>query len=381
MILSQEQEMIRDSTRDFVENEINPFAQQWEQSEQIPVHVLKALGQIGLMGMTTPAEWGGSETDLVSYIIATEELAAGDCGICNMMNVHNSPVCAVLRDYGTPEQKNNLLPDMARGDLFGAFLLTEPEAGSDASALTTKAVLKGDKYILNGTKQFITGGSTADVAMIIAVTDPSLGRKGMTCFMTKTDNIGYKVAKIEKKLGHRNNDTCQIFLDNMEVPIEDVIGMPGEGYKIALANLETGRIAVAAQAVGVARAALNASIKYANERKSFGKYLIEHQAIAFKLADMATQVAAARQMVLHAAQLKDAKLPSLKDASMAKLFASEMAEKVCSDAIQIHGGYGYLSDFPVEKYYRDARVLQIYEGSSEVQKMLISRSQLYRSSN
>lgn len=380
MILSQEQEMIRDLARNFVQNEISPFAQQWEQSEQIPVHVLKALGQIGLMGMTTPTEWGGSEADLVSYIIATEELAAGDCGVCNMMNVHNSPVCAVLRDYGTPEQKNNLLPDMASGALFGAFLLTEPEAGSDASALTTKAVLKGDKYILNGTKQFITGGSTADVAMIIAVTDPSLGRKGMTCFMTKTDNIGYKVARIEKKLGHRNNDTCQILLDNMEVPIEDVIGMPGEGYKIALANLETGRIAVAAQAVGVARAALDASIKYANERKSFGKHLIEHQAIAFKLAEMATQVAAARQMVLHAAQLKDAKLPSLKDASMAKLFASEMAEKVCSDAIQIHGGYGYLSDFPVEKYYRDARVLQIYEGSSEVQKMLISRAQLYRAS-
>jgi alkylation response protein AidB-like acyl-CoA dehydrogenase len=380
VILSQEQEMIRDLARNFVQNEISPFAQQWEQSEQIPVHVLKALGQIGLMGMTTPTEWGGSEADLVSYIIATEELAAGDCGVCNMMNVHNSPVCAVLRDYGTPEQKNNLLPDMASGALFGAFLLTEPEAGSDASALTTKAVLKGDKYILNGTKQFITGGSTADVAMIIAVTDPSLGRKGMTCFMTKTDNIGYKVARIEKKLGHRNNDTCQILLDNMEVPIEDVIGMPGEGYKIALANLETGRIAVAAQAVGVARAALDASIKYANERKSFGKHLIEHQAIAFKLAEMATQVAAARQMVLHAAQLKDAKLPSLKDASMAKLFASEMAEKVCSDAIQIHGGYGYLSDFPVEKYYRDARVLQIYEGSSEVQKMLISRAQLYRAS-
>lgn len=380
MIPSQEQEMIRDLARNFVQNEISPFAQQWEQSEQIPVHVLKALGQIGLMGMTTPTEWGGSETDLVSYIIATEELAAGDCGVCNMMNVHNSPVCAVLRDYGNPEQKNNLLPDMASGALFGAFLLTEPEAGSDASALTTKAVLKGDKYILNGTKQFITGGSTADVAMIIAVTDPSLGRKGMTCFMTKTDNIGYKVARVEKKLGHRNNDTCQILLDNMEVPIEDVIGMPGEGYKIALANLETGRIAVAAQAVGVARAALDASIKYANERKSFGKHLIEHQAIAFKLAEMATQVAAARQMVLHAAQLKDAKLPSLKDASMAKLFASEMAEKVCSDAIQIHGGYGYLSDFPVEKYYRDARVLQIYEGSSEVQKMLISRSQLYRAS-
>jgi len=380
VIPSQEQEMIRDLARNFVQNEISPFAQQWEQSEQIPVHVLKALGQIGLMGMTTPTEWGGSETDLVSYIIATEELAAGDCGVCNMMNVHNSPVCAVLRDYGNPEQKNNLLPDMASGALFGAFLLTEPEAGSDASALTTKAVLKGDKYILNGTKQFITGGSTADVAMIIAVTDPSLGRKGMTCFMTKTDNIGYKVARVEKKLGHRNNDTCQILLDNMEVPIEDVIGMPGEGYKIALANLETGRIAVAAQAVGVARAALDASIKYANERKSFGKHLIEHQAIAFKLAEMATQVAAARQMVLHAAQLKDAKLPSLKDASMAKLFASEMAEKVCSDAIQIHGGYGYLSDFPVEKYYRDARVLQIYEGSSEVQKMLISRSQLYRAS-
>lgn len=374
MILSTEQAMIRDLARDFSQREIAPHASAWERSGTIPVQILTELGQLGLMGMCAPSQWGGAGVDLVSYIAATEEIAAGDCGICNMMNVHNSPVCAVLRDYGNAEQKQRMLVPLAKGELFGAFLLTEPEAGSDASALQTKAVLKNDRYILNGTKQFITSGATADIAMIIAVTDPALGRKGMTCFMTRTNNPGYKVVRVENKLGHRNNDTCQILLENMEIPIEDVIGEPGQGYKIALANLETGRIAVAAQAVGVARAALEASVKYANERKSFGKYLIEHQAIAFKLADMGTQVAVARQMVLHAAQMKDAQISSLKEASMAKLFASEMAERVCSDAIQIHGGYGYLNDFPVEKYYRDARVLQIYEGSSEVQKMLISRN-------
>ena len=373
MIPTTEQEMIRDAARDFTAKEIAPYAMEWDKTCTVPIKVLTALGKLGMMGMCVPPEWGGSGTDFVSYILATEEIAAGDCGVCNMMNVHNSPVCVVLRDYGTAEQKQRMLRPLARGELFGAFLLTEPHAGSDAGALRTTAVRRGDKFILNGTKQFITGGSTAHIAMIIAVTDPSLGRKGMTCFITRTDNPGYKVARVEHKLGHRTNDTCQIVFDDMEVPAEDVVGNIGDGYKIALANLEGGRIHVGAQAVGVARAALEAAVKYANERETFGKTIIQHQAIAFKLADMGTQLAAARQLVLHAAQVKDTGANALKEASMAKLFASEMSERVCSDALQIHGGYRYLADFPVEKYYRDARILQIYEGTSEVQKLLISR--------
>jgi butyryl-CoA dehydrogenase len=373
MIFTNEQEMIRDMAREFARNEITPHVHAWERDGVVPTHVLTQLGKLGLMGVCVGEEWGGAGADFVSYILATEELAAADCGVCNMMNVHNSPVCAVLRDYGTDEQKERLLRPLAQGELFGAFLLTETDAGSDASAIKTRAELRGDKYILNGTKQFVTSGRTAGVAMIIAVTDPSKGRKGISCFITRTDNPGYKVVRVEDKLGHRNNDTCQIVLEDMEVSVNDLVGAPGEGYKIALANLMSGRIAVAAQAVGVARAALEAAIAYAKERKTFGKVLAEHQVIAFKLAEMATQVTIARQMVLHVAQQKDLGCASLVEASMAKLFASEMSEKVCSAAIQIHGGYGYLTDFAVEKFYRDARILQIYEGSSEVQKMLISR--------
>ncbi len=373
MLLTNEQEMIRDTAREFAKKEIAPHVHAWERDHVVPIHILDHLGKLGLMGICINEKWGGAGADFVSYILATEELAAADCGICNMMNVHNSPVCSALQEYGTEEQMERLLRPLAQGKMFGALLLTEPDAGSDAAAIKTKAVIRGNKYILNGTKQFVTSGQTAHVAMILAVTDPTKGSKGITCFITRTDNPGYKVSRVEDKLGHRNCDTCQIVLDDMEVSADDVLGKPGEGYKIILSFLTAGRIAIAAQAVGIARAALECSIAYARERKTFGKPLVEHQVIAFRLADMATQVTIARQMLLHVAQEKDSGRIVPAEASMIKLFASEMAEKVCSEAIQIHGGYGYLSEFPVEKYYRDARVLQIYEGSSEVQKILISR--------
>ena len=290
-----------------------------------------------------------------------------------MMNVHNSPVCAALSGYGTESQKRRYLQPLARGELFGAFLLTAPEAGSDAGALKTRAVRNGDRYVINSVKQFITSGRTADIAMILAVTNPEAGRKGITCFITPTDNPGYVVVREEEKLGHRNCDTCQIVLQDMEVPAADVLGALEGGYKIALANLNSGRIGVAAQAVGVARAALDHAVRYTRERSTFGKPIIEHQAVGFKLADMATRVEAAHQLTLYAARLKDAGIPCLKEASMAKLLASEVAEKVCSDAIQVHGGYGFLNDFPVEKLYRDARVFQLYEGTNEVKELVICR--------
>jgi len=374
MILTNEQEMIRDAARNFARHEIAPHVQAWERDHVVPTQVLGHLGKLGLMGICVDEQWNGAGADFVSYILATEELAAADCGVCNMMNVHNSPVCSALQAYGTDEQKERLLRPLARGELFGALLLTEPDAGSDAAAIKTRAVKQGDRYVLNGTKQFVTSGQSAHVAMILAVTDPSLGSKGITCFMTRTDNPGYKVSRVEEKLGHRNCDTCQIVLEDMEVPETDVLGKAGEGYKIILSFLTAGRIAVAAQAVGVARAALERSVEYAGERKTFGKSLAEHQAIAFRLAEMATEVKVARNTLLQVAHDKDTGRIDPTDASIIKLYATEMAERVCSAAIQIHGGYGYLSEYPVEKYYRDARVLQIYEGSSEVQKILISRA-------
>ncbi|MBV6274267.1 acyl-CoA dehydrogenase family protein [Alcaligenaceae bacterium CGII-47] len=374
MILTNEQEMVRDTAREFAKKEIAPYAQEWERDGVVPTHILKHLGELGLMGICVDERWGGAGADFVSYILATVELAGADCGVCNMMNVHNSPVCSALSRYGTDEQNERMLQPLSQGKLFGALLLTEPDAGSDASAIKTRAIKKGNKYILNGTKQFVTSGQTANVAMILAVTDPSKGSKGITCFVTSTDNPGYKVSRIEEKMGHRNCDTCQIVLDDMEVPVEDVLGQVGEGYKIILSFLTPGRIAIAAQAVGVARAALEATLVYAQERKTFGKPLIEHQSIAFRLADMATQVRIARTALLQVAHDQETGRIDPTDASMIKVFASEMAENVCSAAVQIHGGYGYLTDYPVEKYYRDARVLQIYEGSSEVQKILISRS-------
>lgn len=373
MLFTSEQNLIRETARDFAARKIAPFAGSWETKGLDRKALLSELGGLGLMGVCVPTEWDGAGADFVSYVLATEEIAGADSGICNMMNVHNSPVCAALCEYGTETQKRRYLQPLARGELFGAFLLTEPEAGSDAGALKTRAVRKGDRYVINGVKQFITAGRTADIAMILAVTNPEAGRKGITCFITPTDNPGYVVAREEEKLGHRNCDTCQIVLQDMEVPADDVLGDLDAGYKIALANLNSGRIGVAAQAVGVARAALDHAVRYARERSTFGKLIIEHQAIGFKLAEMATRVEAAHQLTLYAARLKDAGIPCLKEASMAKLQASEVAEKVCSDAIQVHGGYGFLNDFPVEKLYRDARVFQLYEGTSEVQKLVIGR--------
>jgi len=374
MIPTDLQLQIRDAARAFAQAEIAPHAAAWDRSATVPLDVLRAMGPLGFMGMCVAPEWGGAGADFVSYALAVEEIAAGDCGLCNMMCVNNSPNCAALEEHGTDAQKEKFLRPLATGAQSSAFLLTEPQAGSDAAALTTRAVKKGERYVLNGVKQFITAGRSADAAFIVAVTDPAAGRRGMSLFVTPTKAAGYRVAREEVKLGHRAADTCQIALEDLEIPEENLVGAPGAGYRIALAYLENGRIGVAAQALGVARAAFEAARRYALEREAFGKPIIGHQAVEFRLADMATSIEAARQLTLHAAALKDAGRPCLQEASMAKLFASDMAERVCSDAIQIHGGYGYLNDFPVEKLWRDARVLSIYEGTNEIQRLVIGRA-------
>jgi len=374
MIPTELQLQIRDAARAFAQKEIAPRAAGWDRSRTVPLEVLRAMGPLGFMGMCVSPEWGGAGADFVSYALAVEEIAAADCGLCNMMCVNNSPNCAALEEHGTAKQKERFLKPLASGAQSSAFLLTEPHAGSDAAALRTRAAKKGDRWVIDGTKQFITAGRSADLAFIVAVTDAAAGKRGMSMFVAPTRSPGYRVAKEEDKLGHRSADTCQIALEALEVPEENLLGAPGAGYRIALAYLENGRIGVAAQAVGVARAALEAALGYARERESFGAKLIGHQAVEAKLADMATEIEAARQLTLHAASLKDEGKPCLKEASMAKLFASEMAERVTSEAIQIHGGYGYVADFPVEKYWRDARVLAIYEGTSEIQRLVVGRA-------
>ena len=375
MLLTEEQRAIRDAARAFAATEIAPHAAAWERDGGAPRDLYRRMGEVGLMGVCVPPEHGGAGADFVSYVLAMEEVAAADCGIANVMAAQNSPVAAALAKHGTAAQKEAWLAKLARGELIGAILLTEPHTGSDAAAIRTRArrPAEGEGWTIDGSKSFITAGSTADLAMIVAVTDPSAGKRGITCFLCPTDRAGYRVVRKESKLGHRNNDTCQIALDGLEAGHDEVLGKIGSGLGIALGHLSAGRIGVAAQAVGTARAALEAARDYAREREAFGKPIIEHQAIAFRLAEMATEVEVARQMYLHAAALEAAGESSIREASMAKLFASEMSERVCSGAIQIHGGYGYLGDFPVEKYYRDARVLQIYEGTSEVQKIVIGR--------
>lgn len=373
MRLSEEQTLIRETARSFAQSELAPQAAAWDREGKLPRDVLARMGELGFLGMCVPEAWGGAGADFVSYILALMEIAGGDGAVSTVMSVNNSPVCAAILGYGNDAQKRRFLPPLAKGEQIGAFLLSEPQAGSDASNLLARATREGDDYVLHGTKQFITSGRIASVAMIFAVTDADAGKRGITCFLTPTDVPGYQVAKDEEKLGQRASDTCQIVLDGLRVSAAGVLGRPGEGYKIALSNLSTGRIGIGAQAVGMAQAATDAAVAYAADRIAFGKPIIEHQAVAFRLADMATQVEVARQAVLHAATLVDAGEPSLKEASMAKLFASEMAERVCSDAIQVHGGYGYLRDYPVERIYRDVRVCQIYEGTSDVQRMLISR--------
>jgi alkylation response protein AidB-like acyl-CoA dehydrogenase len=371
--LTQEQLMVRDMARDFAKNELAPHAAEWDRTESFPDAAVKRLGALGLMGMMIPEAHGGAGTDHVTYALALEEIAWGDVSTSTIMSVNNSLVCAILNRYGTPDQKTRFLKPLARGEQLGCFCLTEPQAGSDASDLRTRARLEGNHFVLNGTKQFISSGSRADVAIVFAVTDPAAGKKGISAFAVPTKAPGYKVARQEQKLGQRASDTCQIVFEELRLTPEHLIGQPGEGYRIALSNLEGGRIGIAAQSLGVARAAYEAALAYAKERKTFGKPIIEHQAVAFRLADMATEIEAARHLILHAARLRDAGQPCLKEASMAKLFASEMAERVCSNALQTFGGYGYLNDFPVERYYRDMRVCQIYEGTSDVQRLVIAR--------
>lgn len=373
MILSEEQRMIRDMARDFAQNELAPHAAEWEKAGEIPLDVLRQMGALGLMGMTVPEEWGGAGADYVSYALALMEIAAGDGAVSTVMSVNNAPVCAAILKEGTDAQKERFLKPLAQGEIIGAFGLTEPQAGSDASMLKTRAVKNGQGWLINGSKQFITSGRIGGACIIFAVTDPEAGKKGITAFLVPTDLPGYTVASVEKKLGQKASDTCTLHFDNMQVSDDMVLGRVGEGYKVALANLEAGRIGIAAQSVGMARAALDHAIQYANERTAFGKTIIGHQAVGFRLAEMETRLEAARQLVLHAAALREAGRPCLKEACMAKLFASETAEAVCSAAIQTLGGYGYLQDFPVERIYRDVRVCQIYEGTSDIQKMIIAR--------
>lgn len=374
MILTEEQRMIQDMGRQFAQEQLAPNAAHWDEHSEFPKEALKAMGDLGMMGMLVPADYDGAGVDYVSYALCLEEIAAGDGSCSTIMSVHNSVGCMPILRFGTEAQKERFLKPMARGEMLGAFCLTEPHAGSDASAIRTKARRDGNKWVLNGTKQFITSGQNADVAIVFAVTDEAKGKKGLSAFIVPTASKGYRVASVEKKLGQKASDTCQIQFEDVELTPDLMLGEEGEGYKIALSGLEGGRIGIAAQAVGMARAALEHAVAYAQERESMGKTIINHQAVGFRLADMATQVEAAHQLVLHAASLRDAGVPCIKEASMAKLFATEMAEKVVSDAIQVHGGVGYTKDFPVERIYRDVRVCKIYEGTSDIQRLVIARN-------
>ncbi len=362
---------IRQAVRRYAAEQLAPHAARWDRDKEFPREALKGLAAMGLYGVAIPEQWGGAGLDYTALAIACEEIAAGDCSTATIIAVNNL-VCGIVAGYGNDAQKVKFLKGLSQGKMLGAFALTEPEVGSDASAITTRAERKGGHYLINGVKQFITSGKNADLTVVFAVTDKGAGKKGISAFLVGTSTPGYKVARIEEKTGQRASDTAQIVFENCKT--EQLLGTEGQGYRIALANLESGRINVAAQATGVARAALEAALAYARERRSMGKPLIGHQAVNFRLAEMATQIEAARQLYLHAAALRDAGRPCLKEASMAKLFASEMAEHVCSDAIQIHGGYGYVSDFPVERMWRDVRVTKIYEGANDIQRMVIGRA-------
>lgn len=373
MILTAEQRMVQDMMRDFSQSQLKPTAAERDKTHQFPQQELKALGELGALGMTVPEQWGGAGLDYTALVIALEEIAAGDGAISTIVSVQNSLPCGILLKYGNDVQKQKYLSKLATGEWLGCFCLTEPEVGSDAGAISCSAVKEGDHWVLNGTKQFITTGKYAQMALVFAVTDKAAGKRGISCFLVPTDTKGYIVSRLEEKMGQHCSDTATIVLENCRIPAENLLGTEGEGYKIALSNLESGRIGIAAQSVGMARAALDAAVEYANQRKAFGVEIVQHQAVAFRLADMATRIEAARQLIYHAAALKDAGQPCLKEASMAKLFASTIAEQVCSDAIQIHGGYGYVADFPVERIYRDVRVSQIYEGASDIQRLVIAR--------
>src|SRR5579863_886903 len=374
MILTDEQEMIRATARDFAKAQLAPHAAEWERTATFPRQALREMGKLGFMGMTVPPEWGGAGADYVAYALALEEIAAGDGASSTVMSGHNSVGCMPILNYGTDAQKERYLRPLASGEKLCAFCLTEPHSGSDASALKSKAELRDGRYVLNGTKQFITTGKNADVALVFALTEKGGGKRGISAFIVETAWPGYRVGRIERKMGQNASDTCEIRLENLEIPAENMLGGEGEGYRIALANLEGGRIGIAAQSVGMARAAYELALAYAKEREAFGKPIIGHQAVAFRLAEMATKIEASRQLVLHAAALRSAGRSCLVEASMAKLFASEMAEQVCSDAIQTFGGNGYIEDYGVERIFRAVRVAKIYEGSNDIQRLVISRS-------
>jgi alkylation response protein AidB-like acyl-CoA dehydrogenase len=373
MRFTEEQRLLRDTARNVAQNLLAPDAAERDRESKFPKEALAELGKLGFMGVLVPPEYGGAGADHVGYALALEEIAAGDGSVSTILAVHNSVGCVPVLKFGSEEQKQRFLMPMAAGEMLTCFCLTEPGAGSDAAAIKTSAKRHGNRWVLNGTKQFITSGQNARVAIVFAVTDPAAGRKGISAFIVPTDTAGYRVARLEHKLGQRASDTAQLVFEDMELTPDLMLGEEGEGYRIALSNLEGGRIGIAAQALGMARAAYEAALAYAQEREAFGQKIIGHQAVAFRLADMATQLAAARGLILDAAQLRDDGEPCLQQAAMAKLFASEIAERVCSDAIQIHGGYGYLADFPVERIYRDVRVCQIYEGTSDIQRLVIAR--------
>lgn len=374
MLLSDDHRAIQDAVRAYVQDRIAPQAAQWDKTHHFPADELKGLAALGCYGVAVPTEWGGAGLDYLSLSLILEEIAAGDGATSTVVSVNNCPVCSILMAWGSEAQKAKWLKPLASGELLGAFCLTEPHVGSQADGLKTTATKDGDHYVLNGVKQFITSGKNGDVAIVMAVTDKAAGKKGISAFIVPTSTPGYTVARLEDKMGQHASDTAQILFENCRVPAAHLIGEEGQGLKIALSGLEGGRIGIASQCVGMARAAFEAALRYAKERVAFGVPIFEHQAVQFSLSEMATQIEAARQLIHHAASLKDAGQPCLKEAAMAKLFASEMAERVCSAAIQVHGGYGYVSDFPVERIYRDVRVCQIYEGTSEVQKILIGRA-------
>ena len=374
MLLNADQAMVRDAVRDFAQRELWPHAAEWDKTHHFPQEAHRGLAALGAYGICVPEAYGGANLDYLTLAVVLEEIAAGDGGTSTAISVTNCPVNAILMRYGSEAQKRQWLTPLAQGQLLGAFCLTEPQAGSDASALRTTATRQGGDYVINGVKQFITSGQNGQLAIVVAATDKAAGKKGLSAFLVPTSTPGYQVARLEDKLGQHSSDTAQINFDSCRIPAENLIGAEGEGYKIALSALEGGRIGIAAQSVGMARSALDVALDYARQRESFGTALMNHQAVGFRLAECATQLEAARQLTWHAAALRDAGQPCLKEAAMAKLFASEMAERVCSAALQTLGGYGYVSDFPVERIYRDVRVCQIYEGTSDIQKILIQRA-------
>jgi butyryl-CoA dehydrogenase len=374
MILTDEQEQIRNTAHDFAQRQLVPHSAEWDRDATFPREALREMGKLGFLGMTVPPEWDGAGADFVSYAVALEEIAAGDGAVSTIMSGHNSVGCMPLVQHGTPEQKEQYLRPMARGEMLSAFCLTEPQSGSDAAAIKTRAERRFGGYVLNGIKQFVTSGKNAQIALVFAVTDGSKGKQGISCFLVETSRPGYHIGRVERKMGQHASDTCEIIFQDLKVPPQNRLGAEGDGYRIALANLEGGRIGIAAQAVGMARTAYEIALAYAQERVSFGRVIFDHQAVAFRLADMATKLEAARQLVLHAAALRSQGLPCLKEASMAKLFATEAAEQICSDAIQTLGGAGYMTEFGVERIYRAVRASKIYEGTNDIQRLVISRA-------